>query len=99
MYDYLALLGEQGWPGGSADITAAGFRKRLHEGLQALGDVVLAQWKRSVGLLTLLGSLVLLAAHRTQHGSVQELELLLRVEQAQPFTTDHKHSTTATTAR
>lgn len=69
--------------------------KRLHEGLQALGDVILSQRKRSVGFLTLLGSLVLLAAHQTQHGSVQVLELLLWVEQAQPFKTDHKQSATA----
>lgn len=49
----------------------------LHEGLQALGDVGLAQWYRSVGFRTLQGSLVLLAAHQAQHGSVQVLVLLL----------------------
>ena len=61
--------------------------KSLHEGLQALVDVILTQRKRSVGFLTLLGPLVLLAAHRTQHGPVQVLELLLRVEQVQPLKT------------
>lgn len=93
---------------GPTSVTAALFRsavtsavlmlcKRLHEGLQALGDVILSQRKRAVGFLTLLGSLVLLTAHRTQHGSVQVLELLLRVEQAQPFKTDDKNSTNAVT--
>lgn len=52
--------------------------KALHEGLQALGDVTLSQRQRSVGLLTPQGSLVLLAAHQAQHGSVQVLELVLR---------------------
>lgn len=49
----------------------------LHEGLQALSDVSLSQWYRAVGFWTLQGSLVLLAAHQTQHGSVQVLVLLL----------------------
>lgn len=49
----------------------------LHEGLQALSDVSLSQWYRPVGFWTLQGSLVLLAAHQTQHGSVQILVLLL----------------------
>lgn len=50
---------------------------RLHEGLQALGDSSLSQWHRPVGFGTLQGSLVFLAAHQTQHGSVQILVLLL----------------------
>lgn len=49
----------------------------LHEGLQALSDVSLPQWYRSVGFRALQGSLVLLAAHQAQHGSVQILVLLL----------------------
>lgn len=49
----------------------------LHEGLQALSDVSLSQWYRPVGFWTLQGSLVLLAAHQTQHDSVQILVLLL----------------------
>lgn len=49
----------------------------LHERLQALGGVGLSQRYRSVGLWTLQGSLVLLAAHQAHYGSVQILVLLL----------------------
>lgn len=58
-------------------LCAPPFSMTLHEGLQALGDVGLAQRYRSVGFGTLQGSLVLLAAHQAQHGSVQVLVLLL----------------------
>lgn len=58
-------------------LCARAFSLTLHEGLQALGDVGLAQRYRSVGFGTLQGSLVLLAAHQAQHGSVQVLVLLL----------------------
>lgn len=51
----------------------------LHERLQALCDVGLPQRYRSVGLWTLQGSLVFLAAHQTQYGVVQILVLLLQV--------------------
>lgn len=53
------------------------FFTTLHERLQALCDVGLTQRHRSVGFRTLQGSLVLLAAHQAQHGSVQVLVLLL----------------------
>lgn len=60
----------------------------LHEGLQALSDVSLSQWYRPVGFRTLQGSLVLLAAHQTQHSSVQILVLLLGGGRARHNLTD-----------
>lgn len=60
----------------------------LHEGLQALSDVSLSQWYRPVGFRTLKGSQVLLAAHQTQHSSVQILVLLLGGGARHNFKTD-----------
>jgi len=52
-------------------------RVGLHQRLQALSNVSLAQRYRPVGFWTLQGPLVFLAAHQTQHRSVQVLVLLL----------------------